>query len=95
MVTDTVEAEGHLIDSGNLQSILTTIVEHPAEYEILRFEVGRTNESPSTLALKLVAPTDGYYYDSCQFGYTCWCRILRWYDGSCPKRDFSSAKFLL
>jgi len=56
VVTETVEAEGHLIDSGNLQSILTTIVEHPADYEILSLDVGRTNESPSRLALKLVAP---------------------------------------
>ena len=31
MTTEIVEAEGHLIDSGNLQAILTTIVEHPAE----------------------------------------------------------------
>lgn len=58
MVTETVEAEGHLIDSGNLQSILTTIVEHGAEYEILRLDVGRTNEAPSKLAIKLIAETD-------------------------------------
>jgi lysine-ketoglutarate reductase/saccharopine dehydrogenase-like protein (TIGR00300 family) len=57
MTTETVEAEGHLIDSGNLQAILTTIVEHPAEYEILRLDVGRTNESPSRLSLKLLAPS--------------------------------------
>ncbi|MEZ5285627.1 MAG: TIGR00300 family protein [Vicinamibacterales bacterium] len=57
MYAETVEADGHLIDSGNLQSILTTIVEHPAEYEILKLEVGRTNESPSRLVLKLDAPT--------------------------------------
>jgi lysine-ketoglutarate reductase/saccharopine dehydrogenase-like protein (TIGR00300 family) len=57
VVIEVVEAEGHLIDSGNLQSILTTIVEHGAEYEILRFDVGRTNESPSRLELKLQAPT--------------------------------------
>jgi lysine-ketoglutarate reductase/saccharopine dehydrogenase-like protein (TIGR00300 family) len=56
--TEIVEAEGHLIDSGNLQAILTTVVEHGADYEILRLDVGRTNESPSVLALKLVAPTE-------------------------------------
>jgi lysine-ketoglutarate reductase/saccharopine dehydrogenase-like protein (TIGR00300 family) len=58
MTSEIVEADGHLIDSGNLQAILTTIVEHPAEYEILRLDVGRTNESPSRLSLKLLAPTD-------------------------------------
>lgn len=56
MTSEIVEAEGHLIDSGNLQAILTTIVEHPAEYEILRLDVGRTNDSRSHLSLKLLAP---------------------------------------
>jgi lysine-ketoglutarate reductase/saccharopine dehydrogenase-like protein (TIGR00300 family) len=58
VVSETVEAEGHLIDSGNFQSILTTIVEHGSEYEILRFDIGRTNEQGSHLTLKLTAATD-------------------------------------
>lgn len=57
MVSETVQAEGHLIDSGNFQAILTTIVEHGSEYEIQRFEVGRTNEQPSQLVLTLRADT--------------------------------------
>jgi lysine-ketoglutarate reductase/saccharopine dehydrogenase-like protein (TIGR00300 family) len=58
VVSETVEAEGHLIDSGNFQSILTTIVEHGSEYEILRFDIGRTNEQGSHLTLKLQCATD-------------------------------------
>ena len=58
MVSETVEAEGHLIDSGNFQSILTTIVEHGSEYEILRFAIGRKNEESSHLTLELKADTD-------------------------------------
>ena len=58
MVSETVEAEGHLIDSGNFQSILTTIVEHGSEYEILRFAIGRKNEEGSHLTLKLQSSTD-------------------------------------
>jgi lysine-ketoglutarate reductase/saccharopine dehydrogenase-like protein (TIGR00300 family) len=58
VVSETVEAEGHLIDSGNFQSILTTIVEHGSEYEILRFDVGRKNEEGSHLVLKLQSDTD-------------------------------------
>lgn len=58
MVSETVEAEGHLIDSGNFQSILTTIVEHGSEYEILRFDIGRTNTQGSHLTLKLTAATE-------------------------------------
>lgn len=53
MSTETIQAEGHLIDSGNLQAILTTIVEHGADYEILALEVGRTNEDVSRLAMKV------------------------------------------
>ncbi len=58
VVSETVEAEGHLIDSGNFQSILTTVVEHGSEYEILRFEVGRTNAQGSHLSLKLTCQDD-------------------------------------
>ncbi len=63
MVFETVEAEGHLIDSGNFQSILTTIVEHGSEYEILRFDIGRKNEEGSRLTLKLQSDTDARLQD--------------------------------
>ena len=63
MVSETVEAEGHLIDSGNFQSILTTIVEHGSEYEILRFAIGRKNEESSHLTLKLTTATDDRLQD--------------------------------
>ena len=63
MVSETVEAEGHLIDSGNFQAILTTIVEHGSEYEILRFRVGRKNEEGSHLTLELKADTDDRLQD--------------------------------
>jgi lysine-ketoglutarate reductase/saccharopine dehydrogenase-like protein (TIGR00300 family) len=55
MIAETVDAEGHLIDSGDLQAILTTIVEHGASYEILTFDMGRTNSSPSRLSVRLTA----------------------------------------
>jgi lysine-ketoglutarate reductase/saccharopine dehydrogenase-like protein (TIGR00300 family) len=63
VVSETVEAEGHLIDSGNFQSILTTIVEHGSEYEILRFDIGRINTQGSHLTLKLTSETDARLQD--------------------------------
>lgn len=63
MVSETVEAEGHLIDSGDFQSILTTIVEHGSEYEILRFDVGRKNEQGSHLILRLTSDTPARLQD--------------------------------
>ena len=58
MVSETVEAEGHLIDSGNFQAILTTIVEDGSEYEILHFDIGRRNADGSHLTLTLTTETD-------------------------------------
>jgi lysine-ketoglutarate reductase/saccharopine dehydrogenase-like protein (TIGR00300 family) len=57
MLIETIQAEGHLIDSGNLQAILTTIVEHGADYEILALDVGRTNEQQTRLAMRVSDPT--------------------------------------
>jgi lysine-ketoglutarate reductase/saccharopine dehydrogenase-like protein (TIGR00300 family) len=50
---ETLEAVGHLIDSGDLQAILTTVVDHGAAYEIVRFNVGRTNDDASKLELRV------------------------------------------
>ena len=57
MHSQTVDAEGHLIDSGDLQAILTTIVDHGATYEIERFAVGRTNAESSRLTITVHADT--------------------------------------
>jgi lysine-ketoglutarate reductase/saccharopine dehydrogenase-like protein (TIGR00300 family) len=62
-ISATVEAEGHLIDSGNFQSILTTVVEHGSEYEILRFDVGRNNAQGSELTLRLTTDSDDRLQD--------------------------------
>jgi arginine dihydrolase len=57
MHVETVQADGHLIDSGDLQGILTTIVDHGADYEIVRFDIGRTNDDVSHLSIRLSAST--------------------------------------
>jgi lysine-ketoglutarate reductase/saccharopine dehydrogenase-like protein (TIGR00300 family) len=57
MHSETVEAEGHLIDSGDLQAILTTIVDHGAGYRIERLDVGRTNADGSRLTITVDAET--------------------------------------
>jgi lysine-ketoglutarate reductase/saccharopine dehydrogenase-like protein (TIGR00300 family) len=58
MATETVRAQGHLIDSGDLQAILTTVVEHGGAYEIVALDVGKTNDDPSRLTLRVRAGTD-------------------------------------
>jgi lysine-ketoglutarate reductase/saccharopine dehydrogenase-like protein (TIGR00300 family) len=53
--SDTIEAEGHLIDSGLLSSIFDKIIEHKGSYEILTFDIGRTNDDPSRLEMRVTA----------------------------------------
>ena len=42
--TETIEAEGHLIDSQLLQHIFDKVIEHGATYEVLEFRIGTTND---------------------------------------------------
>lgn len=55
VATETIEAQGHLIDSGDLQGILTTIVERGGSYEIVHFDIGRTTDQTSRLMLRVSA----------------------------------------
>ncbi len=53
--TETIEAEGHLIDSQLLQHIFDKVIERGAEYEVVEFRIGTTNEDFSYARLKLSA----------------------------------------
>jgi lysine-ketoglutarate reductase/saccharopine dehydrogenase-like protein (TIGR00300 family) len=53
--SDTIEAEGHLIDSGLLSAIFDKIIEFKASYEILKFDIGRTNDDPSRMQMRINA----------------------------------------
>jgi len=51
--TDTIAAEGHLIDSGLLSAIFDKIIEFKGTYEILHFDIGRTNDDPSRIEMRI------------------------------------------
>jgi lysine-ketoglutarate reductase/saccharopine dehydrogenase-like protein (TIGR00300 family) len=53
--SDTIEAEGHLIDSGLLSAIFDKIIEHKASYEVLTFTIGRTNDDASRIRMRVTA----------------------------------------
>jgi lysine-ketoglutarate reductase/saccharopine dehydrogenase-like protein (TIGR00300 family) len=53
--SEVVEAEGHLIDSMLLTSIFDKVLEHDATYEVLHFDIGRTNDDASHLKLRVSA----------------------------------------
>ena len=52
-----VEAEGHLVDSNLLQEVFDRVIEHGASFDVLRFDLGRTNDEISQLELKVTAPS--------------------------------------
>ena len=54
-----VIAEGHLIDSQLLTGIFDTVIERGGAFEVLAFQIGRTNDEFSRLSLKVSAPDDG------------------------------------
>ena len=54
--TDTIAAEGHLIDSGLLSAIFDKIIEFRGSYEILNFDIGRTNDDPSRIEMRITVP---------------------------------------
>jgi lysine-ketoglutarate reductase/saccharopine dehydrogenase-like protein (TIGR00300 family) len=58
MATETIEAQGHLIDSGHLSSIMDKVIELDANYEIVRFDIGRTNDEISRIQMRLTAPSE-------------------------------------
>jgi lysine-ketoglutarate reductase/saccharopine dehydrogenase-like protein (TIGR00300 family) len=53
-----VAAEGHLIDSQLLTAIFDAVIERGAAFEVLQFDIGRTNTDFSTLTLKVSAPDE-------------------------------------
>jgi lysine-ketoglutarate reductase/saccharopine dehydrogenase-like protein (TIGR00300 family) len=50
-----VAAEGHLVDSQLLKSIFDRVIERGGEFEVLHFELGRTNDDISRITLKVSA----------------------------------------
>jgi lysine-ketoglutarate reductase/saccharopine dehydrogenase-like protein (TIGR00300 family) len=52
----TVVAQGHLIDSQLLTGIFDAVIERGGAFEVLAFDIGRTNDEFSRLTLKVSAP---------------------------------------
>ena len=55
--SEVVEAEGHLIDSQILNVVFDTVVKHAASFDVLRFDIGRSNDEPSSIAMRISAPS--------------------------------------
>jgi lysine-ketoglutarate reductase/saccharopine dehydrogenase-like protein (TIGR00300 family) len=52
-----IGAQGHLIDSKILNTIFDIVIERGGAFEVVDFEIGRTNDDFSRVVLKVSAPT--------------------------------------
>src|SRR5271167_892927 len=53
LITEVVEAQGHLIDSHVMESIFDTVVEFGGRFDVEEFRIGRTNTDQSYLRLRV------------------------------------------
>lgn len=58
MFSQIVFAEGHLIDSEILTKIFDAVIARGSTYEVVDFNIGKTNEEMSRLKLKIAAKTE-------------------------------------
>ena len=55
---ETVEAEGHLIDSHVMEAVFDKVVEHQGSFQVEEFRIGRTNSEPSYMRMRVESPTE-------------------------------------
>lgn len=58
MFHETVHAEGHLLDTRLLQRIFDQVIELEGTYEVLSFDIGKTNDDESSARLKVSAASE-------------------------------------
>lgn len=57
-LSEILEAQGHLIDSHIMEQIFDSVVEAGGQFEVEHFSMGRTNAEPSSLRLRVEAPSE-------------------------------------
>lgn len=55
---EVVEAQGHLIDSQILEVVFDEVVQFGGRFEVEEFRIGRTNDDPSYLRLRVETPSE-------------------------------------
>src|SRR5216684_7261028 len=97
-VTEVVEAEGHLIDSQLMNAMFDTVVRHDAAFDVLEFRIGRTNDEPSFVSMRVTAKTPAALTEVLEELVALGCRVARAEDAhivaadrdGCAPEDFYS-----
>jgi lysine-ketoglutarate reductase/saccharopine dehydrogenase-like protein (TIGR00300 family) len=98
LVSEVVEAEGHLIDSQLLNVMFDTVVRHDAAFEVLEFRIGRTNDEPSFVSMRVSSKTPSSLTETLEELVGLGCRVARIEDAQtlpadrngCAPEDFYS-----
>jgi lysine-ketoglutarate reductase/saccharopine dehydrogenase-like protein (TIGR00300 family) len=97
-VTEVVEAEGHLIDSQLMNAMFDTVVRHDAAFDVLEFRIGRTNDEPSFVSMRVTAKAQARLTEVLEELVSLGCRVARGEDArvtpadrdGCAPEDFYS-----
>src|SRR3954471_1764838 len=73
--SEIVEAEGHLIDSQILNVVFDTVVKHSASFDVLKFNIGRRNDEPSSISMRISSDTEGGLKDVLEELVALGCRL--------------------
>jgi len=73
--SEVVEAEGHLIDSQILNVVFDTVVKHDASFDVLEFNIGRRNDEPSRISMRISAATESGLEDVLEELVALGCRL--------------------
>ena len=73
--SEVVEAEGHLIDSQILNVVFDTVVKHNASFDVLKFNIGRRNDEPSSISMRISADTEDRLEDVLEELVALGCRM--------------------
>jgi lysine-ketoglutarate reductase/saccharopine dehydrogenase-like protein (TIGR00300 family) len=96
--SEVVEAEGHLIDSQLLNVMFDTVVRNDAAFEVLEFRIGRTNDEPSFVSMRISAKAEPTLTEVLEELVALGCRLARAEDAhvvaadrdGCAPEDFYS-----
>ena len=86
-LTEVVEAEGHLIDSQLLNVIFDTVIKWNASFEVQKFRIGRTNEEPSFISMRITGPDEASLHQVLEGLVGLGCRIASSQDATLVPAD--------
>jgi lysine-ketoglutarate reductase/saccharopine dehydrogenase-like protein (TIGR00300 family) len=80
LYSELIEAEGHLIDSQILSAVFDTVVKRNASFDVVRFDIGRSNEEPSSIAMRISAPSEAVLGEVLEDLVALGCRLADQHD---------------